>query len=234
MKFSLKSAALLAVGAFQLAFAVQNPLDIKTTVVFPNSEDTTKLPEFINGRDVPVQFFFTNNEETPVHIAGYFGSFYYNKKGKMDEAPYANLTTSKVGPLSVESGNNTSFDTKILVNLPPEDFDLVLSFFVGHQNEMVIIKTDPIKVTVVDPPVSFFDPKFLFVQLILGLTVVAIGYFVSNTYLMPYLDTKKTAGPKAAVSEKKRVNVGDKGYDQSWIPSHHLQNASAAKAKKAN
>lgn len=236
MKFSsLCYAAVTAFGAITGVSASEpSSISVKTNIVFPNSLESTKLPEFINDKETPVQFEFTNNEETAIHVAGYFGSFYYNKKGKIENTPYANLTTSKIGPLAIEPGQNASFDAKVLVSLPPEDFDLIISFFVGYQGEMIVIEASPIKVTISDPPVNFFDPKFLFVQLVLGLTIAAIGFVLSSNFILPYFE-KNLSSPKKPVVEKKSVNTGNKGYDESWIPSHHLQSgAGKPKTKKNN
>lgn len=237
MKLTYLAYTLAPFAAFALAASDSlSKADIATNVVFPDSTNPKKLPEFINDKETNVQFQFQNNEDTAVHIAGYFGSFFYNKKGVIEKTPYANLTTSKIGPLAIEPGKNATFDAKIMVNLPPEDFDLILSFFVGHQGDVVIVENKPLKVTISDPPISFFDPKFLFIQLVFGLTIGAIGYAVVTLGLIPYLDQspaaskKSTASSKKPIPEKKSVNPGEKGYDESWIPTQHLQQ----KSKKAN
>lgn len=240
--------------------------NIITKVTFPDSvSNNNKLPEFVNEKETRVEFFFLNNDtETPIHIAGYFGSFYqdyFNNKKNTNEQqplPYANLTTTKIGPLAVEPGKNVTFEGKIKVSLPPEDFDLVLSFFVGALGDMAVVKHDPIRVSVVDPPVSLFDPKFLLAQIILALTVATIGYFVYFAYLEPYYHKsrlsftkakrEKGASASAADGHKKspvkkgsvadvieKKKAGEKGYDESWIPKEHLSAAassSSAKTKK--
>lgn len=228
--------ALAAISSLSLIFASEVPLtaNITTNIVISETSNFGKLPEFVNDKETNVQFQFFNNENTSIHIAGYFGSFYYHKKGKIDDTPYANLTTSKIGPLAIEPGQNSTFDAKIMVNLPPDDFNLIISFFVGYQGEMIVIEADPIKVTISDPPVSFFDPKFLFVQLVLGLSVIGIGYALSNSYLIPYFESKKSdSSLKKQIVEKKSVNPGTKGYDESWIPSQHLASTSQSLQTKS-
>lgn len=213
-----------------------------TKVTFPDSTDENKIPEFTNEKETRVQFAFINTDpETSVHVAGYFGSFYYNYNKKdpktgADPAPYANLTSTKIGPLAVEPGKNVTFEGKIKVTLPPEDFDLVLNFFVGAQGDMAVVKHAPIRVSIVDPAVSVFDPKFLLAQIILALTVGMLGYVGYFSYLQPYLQSTKPVvantpvkkGSVAAVVEKKKA--GEKGYDESWIPKEHL--SASGKPKK--
>ncbi|VVT52935.1 uncharacterized protein SAPINGB_P003321 [Magnusiomyces paraingens] len=154
--------------------------------------------------------------------------------------PYANLTTSKIGPLAIEPGKYSTFDAKIVVNLPPEDFDLIISFFVGLQGEVVVIENKPLKVTISDAPVSFFDPKFLFVQLIFTLTIGAIGFAIYYFALVPYIEDslntsrKQNVSKKVSQEKKKSVNPGNKGYDESWIPSHHLKPLSNTEGLTSN
>lgn len=97
-------------------------------------------------------------------------------------------------------------------------------FLVGYKGVSTVIETDVIKVTVSDPPVSAWDPKLLFVQLVVALSVMGVGYWISNTYITPYFEEQQLRGSKKdeKSTTKSGVAAGPKGYDESWIPPHHL------------
>lgn len=115
--------------------------------------------------------------------------------------------------------------------MPPDDFILRLFFLVNYQGVATAIETNDIKVTVSDPPLSAWDPKLLFAQLIVGLLVTGIGYWISNAYVSPYFNDQPRPVQKEAVATKSGVAVGAKGYDESWIPQHHL-NSNVKKSRK--
>lgn len=125
-----------------------------------------------------------------------------------------------VKDLVVEAGGKNTYAPNLKPTLPPQDYDLQMGFLLSYQGVANTQFADVMKVTVSDPPVSAWDPKYLFVQAILGLSVMALGYWLSNTYVMPYFEDPKA---KKETTTTSGVVPGEKGYDEAWIPKHHLQ-----------
>lgn len=227
MKFSFASISMLAMTPLAVmglrATDVEPAVELTKFTVVPSFPDSAgaAVSEMINDNKTPVEFKFENRENFPVQVAAFGGSFTY--KGK--DTPYKNLTTAKVGPILIESNGFHTLTTDLKVTLPPQDFDLVFTLLLAFEGGMSAFDVDPISVTVSDPPISILDPKLLLANLILCLTVIGVSYWGVTAFALPYFEEKKQAAPKKVVEAEPQASgvvPGEKGYDESWIPQHHL------------
>ncbi|KAF5122933.1 hypothetical protein DV495_004126 [Geotrichum candidum] len=242
MKFSIASLALLALApatvfarASEPEASVEPLENFSVEAVFPDSEGLA-VAELANDHETPIKFTFTNGELFPVQVATFGGSLTYAGQDK----PYANLTSVKVGSVVVPPQGEHTLATGLKIALPPHDFDLRFNFLVAYEGGVSDFEVDPVKVTVTDPEISLFDARLIIAQALLALTVIGLGYVAYVLGLSPYLeDRKAAAGPSAAEIEKKKkqeqqqaagVVPNENGYDESWIPQHHL--GSSKKTKK--
>jgi hypothetical protein len=191
--------------------------------------DSTEKPDLVNGQETTVNFTVTNNEDYPVQVAAFGGYFSYPGKA----TPYANLTKTALSDVTVEGNSVKSFITNVKPTLPPTDFDLYFNFIVGYERQFSSVSIRPISVTISDPPISAWDPKLLFVQAILGGAVMILGYYLSNTYILPYFVDPAESKKAAADAYKKASASKAQSYDESWIPKHHLT-GSNKKTRKAH
>ncbi|KAF6757191.1 hypothetical protein DFP72DRAFT_1066035 [Ephemerocybe angulata] len=81
-------------------------------------------------------------------------------------------------------------------------------------------------VTVVEPPVSIFDLKMLATYLILLGLFGGAGYYTYIT-LAPPKKKSKVPTPSAPVGTVTATGAG--GYQEEWIPEHHLKKSKSAK-----
>ncbi|KAF5096926.1 hypothetical protein D0Z00_002586 [Geotrichum galactomycetum] len=191
--------------------------------------ESAETPDLVNGKETTVNFTVTNNEDYPVQVAAFGGYFSY--PGQV--TPYVNLTKTALSDVTVEGNSVKSFITNIKPTLPPTDFDLYFNFIVGYERQFSSVSIRPVSVTISDPPISAWDPKLLFVQVILGGAVMILGYYLSNTYILPYFVDPAESKKAAAVADKKASASKAKGYDESWIPKHHLTGGNK-KTRKAH
>lgn len=137
----------------------------------------------------------------------------------------------------MEANGVQTFTTNLKLILPPQDFDLAFSFLCAFEGGMSTFEAESIAITVSDPPISIWDPKFVIAQLILGLTVIGLGYWVANAFVFPYFeDTQKPAKKIVVEAEPQTSGVvpNDKGYDEAWIPQHHLDSGKKTRKTKNN
>lgn len=92
MKFSLASLSLLAMAplsVLSLATEVEESVELTKFSVEPSFLESkgAAISEIINDNETPVTFTFLNNENFPVQVAAFGGSFTY--KGK--DTPYSNV-----------------------------------------------------------------------------------------------------------------------------------------------
>lgn len=86
------------------------------------------------------------------------------------------------------------------------------------------------------------NPDRIFLYIFLLACAVGVGYAFYYIWVVPYfpqLQQKKPKGqrpvkkaePVDADSQGPAVTTGSKGYDESWIPAHHLQRPEARRVK---
>ncbi|KAI0749506.1 hypothetical protein C8Q80DRAFT_1218660 [Daedaleopsis nitida] len=86
-------------------------------------------------------------------------------------------------------------------------------------------------ITVVEPEGSFFDFKLLSTYLIVTGLLGGLGYYVYLT-LAPQPKKRKTA-PQVSAPVGTVTATGAGGYQEEWIPEHHLKKTKKAKATGA-
>ena len=101
--------------------------------------------------------------------------------------------------------------------------------FVAHDDLIKVIPCRGQLASIVDAAVSFFDPRLIFLELVLLATFGGIAYFVYEIWGKQYLrgtapvkvPVKKSGSP-VAVKEASPVGSAS-GFDESWIPEAHLK-----------
>ncbi|KAK6457253.1 increased recombination centers protein 22 [Scheffersomyces xylosifermentans] len=236
MKFSSIIAALVAavgtVSAFEAAEG-EKPHSIAfivdySIVEYPEITETDVV-ELTNGNSITLNYQAVNNEETEVTIIGVSGTFLDPTTGKV----LVNLTAGQVGPLTVQPGESESFNQKIPLNVLPANYKIVPQLFVAHEDKVKHVAIRSQLATIVDAPVSIFNPQLLFLELILLASAAGLGYFVYQTWGKQYFQgTAPVASSKLrAVSPSSEGSAtGGKAYDESWIPEGHLKQKKQKKA----
>lgn len=198
--------------------------NLHVKVDFPDNDKEQDATVLVNDQEHRVTFRVANSGNEPVVLAAYGGALYY----KGQDSPYVNLTTVKLGPYQIPPQSQYTAEHAVRMSVPPVDFDLAFTLYVQHAEEILRYTHEKQPVTVQDPPISPFDPKLLIVQLVLGATAIAGGYFLTQKVILPYLDTKfpkekKKAAVPAQTAEAKPKPADGKSYDEEWIPQHHLR-----------
>ncbi|RCK67596.1 Increased recombination centers protein 22-2 [Candida viswanathii] len=184
------------------------------------------VANWINGDKYTLQYVVNNNEETEVTVVGVTGQF----KNPVTNEIVTNLTTGQVGPITVQPGESIKFDQIVGVDLIPNNYELVPHVFVAHDDLIKVIPCRGQLTTVVDAVVSFFDPRLIFLELVLLVTFGGVVYFIYEIWGKQYLNgiapvkagaVRKSASP---VDKKEASPSGSaSGFDESWIPEAHLK-----------
>lgn len=180
---------------------------------------------FINGEDVPITLQFDNKEKDAVSVVAIGGTFYDLASDKV----IASVQGTQVGPLKIASGKTAALVHQFETNLDAKVYRNVIQVYIQHGNEVYQVHAYDGPVSIVDPYVSPLSFKFLLAQIVLGITAAALGYYVVNVYAIPYAmgtygqEKKPVRAAKPVVPAGSGVKTGPKGYDESWIPKHHLE-----------
>lgn len=167
---------------------------------------------FINGEDVPINLVFENKEKDPISVVAVGGTFYDLKTDKV----VVSVQGTQVGPIKVDSGKTAALTHQFETNLDAKVYRNVIQVYIQYGNEVYQVHAFDGPVSIVDPYVSPLSFKFLFAQIVLGITAAALGYYVVNVYAIPYAtgtygQEKKPVRAKPVVPAGSGVKTGPKG-----------------------
>ncbi|KAI0471633.1 hypothetical protein GGR56DRAFT_677524 [Xylariaceae sp. FL0804] len=224
----------------------ENELRADVAVTFPDADIFgVKL---VNGRPTKAVVDITNNEAKPIQVALVGGQLFTTQELPPDVNPMAavvrNLSTVRY-EATIPAGEQQSLPYSFVLDMQPQDVRLQMMAVVTNEAQQVFqVPVTNQVVSIVEAPVSFFDPQIIFLYLFLSAAFAGACYFVYKTYIeafFPQAQRGSGGGQRAkarAPVEKEPLSGGegaasgtDKGYDASWIPSDHLNRPSARRVK---
>ncbi|XDG01811.1 hypothetical protein ABKA04_001426 [Annulohypoxylon sp. FPYF3050] len=220
-------------------------VELKAEVVatFPEADDIFGV-KLVNGRATKAVIDVTNSEDEPILVA-FVGGQLLNPKDLGPDVDFAksvvrNLTTVRY-EASIPAGEKVSLPYSFILDMQPQDLRLQLVAVVTNSaNQIFQLGVYDQTVSVVEAPTSIFDPQIIFLYLFLSAGFAGTCYFVYKTWIEAFFPQAKRPAKKtrAPVAEKEPLSGGegsatgtDKGYDESWIPSDHLNRPSARRVK---
>ncbi|KAM0700854.1 hypothetical protein Q7P35_012576 [Cladosporium inversicolor] len=224
-------------------------VDIKTT--FPQAE--VFGVKLVNGHPTRAVLDVHNQETEAISVLIVGGSL--TTPVDVPGAPEVpailrNLTTQRYG-VSIPAGEHETLTYSFATEMHPQDLRLNLAAVL--QSAAGQIYTRQIyneTVSVVEAPVSWFDPQIIFLYLFLLATFGGVVYFIYNTWITTLFPQKKRGGKggeraQRSSGQTKKVDPADQvsvigadgpavtsgakagAFDQSWIPAAHLQRPEA-------
>ncbi|SMR46751.1 unnamed protein product [Zymoseptoria tritici ST99CH_1E4] len=226
-------------------------LDVSISVSFPDAEIFgVKL---VNGRPTRALLSVVNNEDVAVKPLIVTGAL-KTAAGEGEGVVVRNLTAARFGNEVPPKGKEVltyAFSTI----MQPRDVTLEMKVLVQRGGRVFTVKAFEEGVSVVEAPVSIFDPQIIFLYLFLLAALGGVSYFIYTTYVASLFPAKpkrrsggkdgsraqRSSGGSKAVDSADAVDVvgadgpavasgsalGGKGYDESWIPAGHLQRPQA-------
>ncbi|KAI0135773.1 hypothetical protein F4814DRAFT_402489 [Daldinia grandis] len=227
-------------------------VELKAEVVatFPEADDIFGV-KLVNGRPTKAVIDITNNEDEPILVAFLGGQLLSPKALTPEDDPTAsvvrNLTTVRY-ETTIPAGEKQSLPYSFVLDMLPQDVRLQIVAVVSNSaNQIFQVSVYDQTVSIVEAPTSIFDPQIIFLYVVLTAAFAGTSYFVYKTYIealfpqpkrTPSTKTTKKSRTPATVIEKEPLSGGegsatgtDKGYDESWIPSDHLNRPSARRVK---
>lgn len=147
---------------------------------------------------------------------------------QMTVTPYKSLSLRSVSgkPLEVPFDFYPEFKPQTL------GIDFRLLVVDGQTGKKHSIPAYTGSVTVIEPAKNWLDPQLWSLYLIGAALVAAAGYFALQQLAPKTKGSKRTGGGSAAsgktpVVTASSTSVNAKGYDEDWIPEHHLKKSSS-------
>ncbi|KAK6505157.1 hypothetical protein TWF481_007078 [Arthrobotrys musiformis] len=202
-------------------------LNAKVAVTFPDNDSPLGIT-VVNGKVARINVEITNHEGHPIVVEAVGGQLRKNDRSVI----LRNLTASKQGT-EVPSSGTANIPYSFVPNMHAQDVVLELGvlFSVKEHGKAVQYTAYNGTISVAEPPTSLLDPQILFLYVfILGL-VSAGGYVAYQTWVVPMLPKPKRVRPAAPVEAKTTSADVKTGFDESWIPEHHLKRPVAQKVR---
>ncbi|QHS72780.1 Irc22p [Saccharomyces paradoxus] len=174
-------------------------IEVKYDVVGKEPNDQDGFLEFYAEDTATLAYNVTNWEDTNITIFGVNGTIVTYPQGY----PVADITGANVGPYEIEVNGTSKFGQDVTLNLPEGQYFLIPFLLASRFDEVVRIAAPPTLFEIVSPPISFFNPQFLSVQVIFLAIIGGVSYY--------YMKSKTNQRPS-----KKNATV--KKIDESWLP----------------
>ncbi|KAI5960256.1 IRC22 [Candida margitis] len=231
MKFSniiaVLSASIASVSAYQTTG--KETVDILVDYSIKETPEVTKndVASWTNGEEITIQYTLSNNEETEISIIGVTGQFL----NPVTKEAVTNLTQGRIGPVQVAAGQSARFEQTVAVNLVPNNYELVPQVFIVQGELVKVIPCRGQLASVLDKAISFFDPRLIFLEVVLlasfaGLLYLAYQIWGKN-YIQgtaPVVKTKKSVkSPSPVATSSSAGSSTGAGYDVNWLPEGHLK-----------
>ncbi|KAI1260496.1 hypothetical protein F5Y18DRAFT_255011 [Xylariaceae sp. FL1019] len=219
-------------------------VDVVTT--FPDADIFgVKL---INGKPTRAVIDVTNNDNKPMQVAFVGGQLVTAQELPADTPAYAGILrnlSSVQYQATIPAGEKQSLPYTFVLDMQPQDVRLnLLAVVMTGDNSILSLGVYNDIVSIVEAPFSILDPQIIFLYLFLSAAFAGTCYFVYKTYIEAFFPgAKKTARPSKkakATFEKEPLSGGegtasgtDKAYDESWIPSDHINRPTARRIKSS-
>ncbi|GCE97742.1 increased recombination centers protein 22 [Zygosaccharomyces mellis] len=188
--------------------AVEEPstidFDVGYNILEHLDTDLSRGVEFSMQEVATFNYSFTNNENVNVSVIGVAGTVISTPDGYQ----VANITEQSIGPVEVGVNKTVNFQAGVQLILPEGTFYMLPVLNVIKDEEPLKVGIRPLLITVNPPPLSFFNPSFLSVQILLGLLIAGATY--------AFMTFNKSETKRRPVKNAKPVIV-----DQSWLPDNY-------------
>lgn len=194
--------------------------EVVATAAFP---ETNIFNHVVNGEKNTITLTVENKSARNITLLNIAGSLSLPDTGVVIK----NLTSLKYGVPLISS---------VKVQLPYTFYsefkpgDHRLNIWLEHSAENVVYKVEAYDsvITVVEPELSIFDLKLLSTYAIVAGLLGSLGYFAFLSFFPQTKKTRKATVP--TVSAPVTVTAtGAGGYQEEWIPEHHLRKSKSKK-----
>ncbi|KDQ15881.1 hypothetical protein BOTBODRAFT_31337 [Botryobasidium botryosum FD-172 SS1] len=174
----------------------------------------------VNGERNQMLVTVENKSPANITLVGFGGSFAHAETGR-----HLRNTTTQAYNVVLPGGTKASLPYLFYSEITPSDVRLTLWADIADGSEKHRVIAHDSIVTVVEPEASIFDLKLLSVYIIVAGLLGGGSYLAYQSFLTP--QQKKKPQVSAPVGPVTATGAG--GYQEEWIPEHHLKSRKTGK-----
>ncbi|KAJ7087319.1 hypothetical protein B0H15DRAFT_843499 [Mycena belliarum] len=197
---------------------------VVVTAAFPQSNT---FGHIFNGEKNTITLTVENRSGKSATLVSVGGAVY----NVQTEALIKNLTALKFSR-ALKQGIKLQVPYTFYSEFKPGD--IRLNVWLDHtlDNQTVRVGAYDSIVTIVEPEVSIFDFKMVSTYLVTLALLTGLGYVAYQTFAPKRPRTKKRTAPAAVSAPVGAVTAtGAGGYQEEWIPEHHMRKPKVARKK---
>ncbi|KZT73099.1 hypothetical protein DAEQUDRAFT_636847, partial [Daedalea quercina L-15889] len=177
----------------------------------------------VNGERNKIFLNIENQSDRNITIKSIAGSFHHPESNNL-----VKNTTALAYDVLLLEGAKMQLPYAFYSEFRPGD--LKLNIWLDHETDghkYRVTAYDSI-ITIVEPETSWFDFKTLSTYLIVSLLLGGLGYYAYLSFI-PQPKKKRTPAVSAPIGTVTATGAG--GYQEEWIPEHHLKKPKARKTR---
>jgi len=187
--------------------------ELKVTGSFP--ADNT-FGHVVNGERNIINLLVENYTKRNVTLLSVTGAFHHTETDRL----LKKTPTSKFEAKVLE-GTKVPVEYHFYSQFKPGDVKLKIWVEVSDETQYLVPAYDSI-VTIVEPEISLLDWKLWTTYLIVIGFLGGVGYFAYLSYL-PKSKKPRVVAPAGASAPGPITATNSGGYEEEWIPEHHLK-----------
>jgi len=217
--FSLAACAFAVISA-QESGENRSP-DIVATAAFP---DTNVFNHVVNGEKNTLTLTVENKSNRNVTLLNIAAALLHPDTN----AVLRNLTTVKSG-VPLLRNKKLQLPYTFYSEFRPGDHRLNIWVECDTEGEMQKVEAYESIITIVEPALSIFDFKLLSTYAIVAAFLGGLSYLAYSTFVPQTKRSRSKKTPVSVSSSSGATATGAGGYQEEWIPEHHLRKPKSSK-----
>lgn len=218
----------LSLATLLMALRVSASLDDPEIVIETTFPESNPFGHVVNGERNQIFLVVENRSDKNVTLQSVAGSFHHPETGTLIKN-----TSSLTYGFPLLEGSKLQIPYSFYSEFKPGD--LRLNIWLEHtvdDDKYRVTAYDSV-VTIVEPEPSWLDFKLLSTYLIVFAVLAGASYTAYNAYIPSQKPRRKrpteVSAPVGTVTAS-----GSSGYQEEWIPEHHLKKTKGKKTKSDN
>lgn len=218
----------LSLATLLMALGVSASLDDPEIVIETTFPESNPFGHVVNGERNQIFLVVENRSDKNVTLQSVAGSFHHPETGTLIKN-----TSSLTYGFPLLEGSKLQIPYSFYSEFKPGD--LRLNIWLEHtvdDDKYRVTAYDSV-VTIVEPEPSWLDFKLLSTYLIVLAALGGVSYTAYNAYVPSQKPKRKRAAQVSAPVGTVTAS-GSGGYQEEWIPEHHLKKTKGKRTKSDN
>ncbi|KAG1831988.1 hypothetical protein DFJ58DRAFT_736442 [Suillus subalutaceus] len=218
----------LSLATLLMALGVSASLDDPEIVIETTFPESNPFGHVVNGERNQLFLVVENRSDKNITLQSVAGSFHHPETGTLIKN-----TSSLTYGFPLLEGTKLQIPYSFYSEFKPGD--LRLNIWLEHtvdDDKYRVTAYDSV-VTIVEPEPSWLDFKLLFTYLIVFATLGGVSYAAYSAYV-PSQKPKRKRPTQVSAPVGTVTASGSGGYQEEWIPEHHLKKTKGKKTKSDN